>query len=154
MKSELHELTIELELQGDIFYELEFDGEVGELTIHKKTDAGEEVVNSSEDFFSPNFMDDLSISSDMSDDELADSIVEALGNNSFIELDVEISFLDGTEVEFKIENEGNEEEDDDDDDEDDEDEDEDDEDEDEDDDDDGDDEDEDDDEDDDDEDDD
>ncbi|WP_158211752.1 hypothetical protein [Alkalihalobacterium alkalinitrilicum] len=123
MKSELHELTIELELQDETFYELEFDGEVGELTIHKKSSDGEEVVDNAS-VVNANFMDDLSISSDMTEEQLIEKILKALGNDSFIELDVEITFVDGTEVEFKIENDGDEDEEDDEDDDDDDDEDE------------------------------
>ncbi|WNF35710.1 hypothetical protein RJD24_14785 [Bacillaceae bacterium IKA-2] len=101
MSKEIQELTIELELADDLAYELHYDED--EVKIFKKTTEGEEEVDNDGKVINSNLVSELSISSDMTSAEISEKILKVLGNNSFIELDVEVVFADGTEVEFKIE---------------------------------------------------
>lgn len=103
MRKEIQELTIELELADDLAFELHYEED--EVKIYKKTAEGEEEVDNDGKVINSNFMSELSISSDMASAEISEKILKILGNNSFIELDVEVVFTDGTEVEFKIEEE-------------------------------------------------
>lgn len=103
MRKEIQELTIELELADDLAFELHYEED--EVKIYKKTAEGEEEVDNDGKVINSNFMSELSISSDMASAEISEKILKILGNNSFIELDVEVVFADGTEVEFKIEEE-------------------------------------------------
>ena len=114
MSNEIEELSLELEFENDVVYEFEYSREDMESTMIKKTDVGEEEVNVGE-IINPNFITNLSLTSSMSEEQLSSSILSALGNEDFTDLEVEIAFSDGTEVEFKIENEDEDEDEDEDD---------------------------------------
>ncbi len=113
MSKEIQELTIELELADDLAFELHYDEE--EVKIYKKTADGEEEVNNDGKVFNSSFIDKLTITSDMSEEEISENVLAVLGNDSFIEADIEVVFSDGTEVEFKIETKEDDDDDDDDD---------------------------------------
>ncbi|OIJ18764.1 hypothetical protein BKP45_15895 [Anaerobacillus alkalidiazotrophicus] len=109
MSKDIQELTVELEFENGEKFELHFEEE--ELTLYKKTDAGDEEINNDGKVFPTDFMDKLSISSDMDAEKISEKVVAALGDDSFIEADIEVVFTDGSEVEFKIEAEEDDEED-------------------------------------------
>lgn len=101
MSKEIEEITIELEFGDDLAYEWHF--EEGDVKIYKKAGSCEEEVSNDGKLFNENLMEELMLNSGMNEEEITEHLLRVLGSDSFIEVEVEIVFSDGTEVGFKIE---------------------------------------------------